>query len=238
MEYDKRVRDSYLEAKAAALKAKQEYEEAAALLEIKEVELQAEIDNLEGQLGELQTQLEELQSDIDGYASVIKSYEASEKKVEAEIKAMAEELKKQESPPTATGSYTWPTPSCKIVTSKYGWRNISYYGYTRFHNGVDIGAGMGTAVVAADGGTVTVSTRDGGGYGTYIAINHGNGRQTIYAHLSSRVAMVGDTVTKGQVIGYSGSTGNSTGPHLHFEIYINGNTVNPLQYFSGYIYNN
>ncbi|MBQ5671263.1 MAG: DUF436 family protein, partial [Oscillospiraceae bacterium] len=101
------------------------------------------------------------------------------------------------------------------------------------HAGIDIGAAMGTPIVASDGGNVIVSTYDGG-YGNYVMINHGDGRSTLYGHMSSRAVSVGQTVTKGQVIGYVGSTGNSTGPHIHFEIRVNGGTVNPLKYFSGY----
>lgn len=233
LEYDKRVRDNYLSSQAAALQAKQEYEEAAALLEVKEVELQAEIETLESELGALQTELEALQSDIDGYASVINQYAADEKRIDKEIKAMQEELKKQQTPPTATGSYIWPSKSSYVVTSKYGWRTISLYGTSKFHAGIDIGASMGTAILAADGGNITVSTYDGG-YGNYVMINHGDGRATLYGHMSSRAVSVGQTVTQGQVIGYVGSTGNSTGPHIHFEIRVNGGTVNPLNYFSGY----
>lgn len=237
MEYDTRVRNNYLQAKADALTAKEEYEAAAAELEVKEVELNEEITSIEGELTTLQTQLEALQSDINGYASVIAEYEAAENAIDAQIKKMTEELKAQQTPPTATGSYTWPTPSCKIITSRYGNRTIELYGYERFHAGVDIGASMGAAIVAADGGTVTVSTY-GGGYGNYVMINHGEGRVTLYGHMSARAVSAGATVTKGQVIGYVGSTGNSTGPHLHFEVRVNGSCVNPLQYFSGYTFYN
>jgi len=188
---------------------------------------------LEAELTERQTELETLQKDIKGYESVINQYAADEKRIDREIKAMQEELKKQQTPPTATGSYMWPSTSCYVVTSKYGWRTISLYGTAKFHAGIDIGAAMGTAIVASDGGNVIVSTYDGG-YGNYVMINHGDGRSTLYGHMSSRAVSVGQTVTKGQVIGYVGSTGNSTGPHIHFEIRVNGGTVNPLKYFSGY----
>ena len=235
MEYDKRIHDNYVSAKEAALLAKQEYETAAAELEVQEVALQTEIDRLTGELSTLQTELDRLRADIDGYAAVINKYAADEARIDAEIKKMAEELKKQQTPPTSTGSYTWPSPSCKAITSGYGMRKISLYGYEKFHAGIDIGASMGSSIVAADGGTVTVSTYDGG-YGNYIMINHGNGRVTLYAHMSSRAVTVGTTVNKGQVIGYVGSTGNSTGPHLHFEVRNNGGTVDPLTYFSGYYF--
>ena len=234
MEYDTRARANYLAARAAADTAREEYEAAAAELEVKEAELQAEIDRLEGELGLIQTELEDIQSNIKDYQSVIGSYEASERAIDKEIKAMEEQYKKEQTPPTATGNWTWPCPSVWRVTSKYGYRNISLYGYTRLHAGIDVGAPMGTPIVAADGGNVTLSRYDNSGYGSYVMINHGNGRVTLYAHMSARAVSVGQTVTKGQVIGYVGSTGNSTGPHLHFEIRLNGKTVDPLQYFSGY----
>ena len=233
MEYDKRVHDNYVAAKNAAEQAKAEYEAAAAELEIKEVELQDEIDRLEGELGLLQTQLEALQSDINAYAAVIQQYAADEKRIDKQIEQMAEELKKQQTPPNSTGSYIWPCPSSKAVSSGYGNRTIDLYGYQKFHAGIDIAAGMGNNIIAADGGTVIVSGYDGG-YGNYIMINHGEGRVSLYAHMSSRAVSVGTNVTKGQVIGYVGSTGNSTGPHLHFEVRVNGGTVDPLKYFSGY----
>lgn len=235
MEYDKRIHDNYVSAKDAALLAKQEYEAAAAELEVQEVELQTEIDRLTGELSVLQTELDRLRADIDGYAAVINKYASDEARIDAEIKKMAEELKKQQTPPTSTGSYVWPCPSNKGITSGYGMRKISLYGYEKFHAGIDVGAPMGSTIIAADGGTVIVSTYDGG-YGNYIMINHGGGRVTLYAHMSSRAAGVGETVNKGQVIGYVGSTGNSTGPHLHFEVRNNGGTVDPLTYFTGYYF--
>ncbi len=235
MAYDKRVEDEYKTAKAAAMAAKEEYEASVAELAVQEEELQGEIDALQVQMDEAQKEINLLQSNIDEYSKVIAQYVSSEKAIDAEIKKMQDELKRQQKPPTATGSYMWPSPSCWLVTSKYGMRELAIYGYPRMHAGVDIGASAGSAIVAADGGIVTTST-NGGGYGNYVMINHGDGRSTLYAHMSARAVFVNDEVTKGQVIGYVGSTGNSTGPHLHFEVRINGGTVDPLKYFSGYTY--
>lgn len=114
------------------------------------------------------------------------------------------------------------------VTSEFGWRNCPYHG-RELHSGLDMSAATGTPIRAALSGTVTKSCRTNS-YGNYTVIDHGNGITTAYAHQSERLAKVGDTVTVGQVIGLVGSTGNSTGPHLHFEVRVNGSLVNPRSY--------
>ena len=133
-----------------------------------------------------------------------------------------------------TGSFTWPVPSSRLVTSLYGNRMHPILGYERYHSGVDINGAAGAAVVAADSGTVILKEYDPGGYGNYLVISHGNGTTTLYAHMSSVAVNKDDVVSKGQTIAYVGSTGLSTGPHLHFEITVGGGRVNPLSYFSGY----
>ena len=100
----------------------------------------------------------------------------------------------------------------------------------RNHNGEDIGAPSGTPILAADSGTVVTNTYNAGGYGNYVVINHGNGYATLYGHMSSSAVTLGQTVAKGQVIGYVGSTGLTTGPHLHFEVRYNGALTDPLSY--------
>ena len=136
--------------------------------------------------------------------------------------------------PTSTGSYIWPTPNSRLITSLYGNRMHPILGYERYHSGVDINGAAGAAIIAADTGKVILSSYDPGGYGNYLVISHGNGMTTLYAHMTSAAVGQGAVVTKGQTIGYVGSTGLSTGPHLHFEITVNGGRVNPLSYFSGY----
>ena len=134
----------------------------------------------------------------------------------------------------STGTYIWPVnDSRRCVTSPFGWRVHPVYGTRRFHNGIDIGTWYGCAIYAADSGTVTTSEYDSS-YGNYVMISHGNGRYTLYAHMSSRAVSVGQTVTQGQTIGYVGSTGTSTGNHCHFETWVNGSRVDPLGYFSTY----
>lgn len=128
-----------------------------------------------------------------------------------------------------TGSLRWPVPSCTSISSGFG----SRWGTT--HKGIDIPASYGSAIVAADSGTVIqagygISGSGYGGYGNVVAIDHGNGIITLYAHMSSVATSAGATVAKGQTIGYVGSTGNSTGNHCHFEVRYNGVARNPLNY--------
>jgi len=126
-------------------------------------------------------------------------------------------------PNRGTGRLMWPVVG--QLTSAFGKRRWD------FHSGVDIAAPTGTPVYAADGGVVTTSGRVGS-YGQMIMIDHGGGRVvTVYGHLSARLAQVGQHVEKGQVIGYVGSTGHSTGPHLHFEVRLNGQCVDPIALF-------
>lgn len=138
----------------------------------------------------------------------------------------------------SSGGYTWPTPGFYYLSSEWNEDRTTYN-----HGAIDIAGGgiMGARVVAADSGTVAYtntycphnwgkysSCGCGGGYGKYVWINHGNGKETIYAHLSSVAVSEGQTVSKGQTIGYVGSTGYSTGPHLHFECRYNGVKYNPM----------
>ena len=117
-----------------------------------------------------------------------------------------------------------------VVTSEFGNRRDPFTGERRGHSGMDLAVPTGTSVRAALPGTVTVSTYNRGGYGYYVMIDHGNGLSTLYGHNSQLLARVGQTVEAGDVIALSGSTGRSTGPHLHFEVRINGERTNPRSY--------
>lgn len=123
----------------------------------------------------------------------------------------------------ATGSFVRPCSG--YLTSRFGYR------WGRSHNGIDVGASTGTPIYAADGGVITMSGWNGG-YGKMIVINHENGYVTYYAHCSRLLYSPGKRVAKGDVIAYVGNTGNSTGPHLHFEVRLNGSPRNPLNYVS------
>ncbi len=128
--------------------------------------------------------------------------------------------------------FLWPAPSCHYVSSPYGWRSSGW------HNGIDLvksgGGALGTPVIASRSGRVEVVQRSNSGYGNMVLINHGDGYKTRYAHMvkGSITVSVGEYVDAGQTIGRVGSTGNSTGPHLHFEVIRNGETQNPKNYIS------
>ena len=160
-----------------------------------------------------------------------------EQEEDARIAARIEELERLEllknAGVTATGTYLWPSADSYYVTSTFGMRLHPILGYTRMHYGIDIGASYGTKIYASDGGVV-ITSEESYSYGNYVMIAHGNGRYTLYAHMSVRLVSVDDVVSQGDVIGYVGATGYATGPHIHFEIYENDERVDPLQFFSNY----
>lgn len=142
----------------------------------------------------------------------------------------------------AGDGWTWPIPGCYTITGGYG-EGRSY----ESHGGTDIAASIGTPIYAANSGTVIDTSNDcshssagvggcnhGGGYGNHVWIQHDNGYQTIYGHMINTAVSTGEYVSKGQLIGYSGSTGWSTGPHLHFELRINGVRSNPMALFPSF----
>lgn len=128
----------------------------------------------------------------------------------------------------SSGMFAWPLPYTHTLTSTFGTR------WGRLHGGLDIADGgvYGQPIYASASGTVTFSGGDNSGYGNYVIIDHGSGYTTLYGHCSSLVAVTGQYVNQGDLIGYVGSTGNSTGPHLHFEIRLNGEKMDPLGYTS------
>lgn len=147
------------------------------------------------------------------------------------------EQPKIEQPSTSaiTPSLT-PLPKLKaIITSPFGIRNHPTLGRPVKHNGIDFGSGRGTEIYAAGDGKVILSEFNNS-FGNYIVIEHKNGQSSAYAHLDKLAISKGDVVTKGQIIGYSGSTGRSTGPHLHYEVRVNGTPVDPKDYLLEYKY--
>ena len=133
-----------------------------------------------------------------------------------------------------TGIFQWPLPQSYTITSWFGYREDPFTGEIAYHSGTDIAAPEGTPILAAADGTVTIANAIdswGGGYGYHIKVNHNDTFDTLYAHCSSICVTVGQEVKQGEVIGYVGTTGNSTGNHLHFEVWQNGERTDALGFF-------
>ncbi|MDL2288377.1 peptidoglycan DD-metalloendopeptidase family protein [Oscillospiraceae bacterium OttesenSCG-928-F05] len=155
--------------------------------------------------------------------------EAAEKEAQKEIQSMMAELAKKNSVYVG-GDFAWPINGYYNVTSPFGMRLHPVLKVNKMHTGVDIGAPQGASITAMNSGTV-ITAGYNNGYGNYVVIDHGGGRATLYAHMSKILVAKGQSVTKGGEIGKVGSTGYSTGPHLHFEVIIDGEQTNPMQYF-------
>lgn len=161
-------------------------------------------------------------------------YEAAEQQLakeseqlESQILAMVNASKSSKS--VTKGSGTMAMPLKASITSPFGWRRHPIFGVRKFHSGVDLAGPNHSPIKAADSGNVLYSGWYGG-YGKVVIVSHGNGLATLYAHMSKTNAKPGDNVKKGDVVGYEGSTGFSTGPHLHFEVRVNGKPNNPLNF--------
>lgn len=157
--------------------------------------------------------------------------EASGKAVDAPKDTEKKTSSSSSSGAKATGSLSWPLPASDYITSGFGHRESPTAGASSNHQGIDIGAATGSSITAADGGTVITASYSSSA-GNYVVISHGNGLSTVYMHCSKLLVSEGDTVSKGQTIAKVGSTGYSTGPHLHFGVRKNGSYVNPTDYVS------
>ena len=247
MKSDRDLENSYKEAVTDLKTVKSEYEEAR--LELKEQK--AELTNLSAQLekdiAEANAAIQELEGDISANSAILSQLNAQDKEMQDKINQKIKELNEQNKPsnpsnpsnpskPSGSGTLTvWPS-YCTYITSVQGNRVDPITGQHGTHGGTDIGASYGSAIYAAGSGTVVTAYNNSaynGGYGNYAMINHGNGIQTLYAHMSVCSVTVGQTVSAGQTIGYVGSTGRSTGPHLHFEVRVNGSRVDPQSYYPG-----
>lgn len=210
-------------------------------LEEQEESLQSDLDDLNDLLDENKEALDELYKANGDAEDAIKQAELESKEINDKITQYYKDLAQSssltsDSITVSKTGYTWPCPGNYTLTSLWNEDRSTYN-----HGAIDIGAGYGSQVVAAYDGTVidvfngcshnwgkSSSCGCGGGYGNYVMIDHGNGKMTIYGHLTTATAEIGEKVKTGQTIGFVGSTGNSTGPHLHFECRLGGVKYNPM----------
>ncbi len=221
---------------------KKELEELKKSLEEDKKELEAVMTEADAKKATLDKKYEELNGEVYSLSALAKQYEENKEAIErgmadaqAEIDAFF--LNGMLGGSYVGGEFIYPVPYTRNITSYYGPRTFDN-GYQDYHTGIDFAASgcYGAAIVAANSGTVTFTKTTyvpGKGYGKYLIVDHGGGKSTLYGHCSSIAVTTGQYVTQGQTIAYIGSTGFSTGAHLHFEIRINGKHVNPLPYLTG-----
>lgn len=239
-EMQQKLRDAKVEVEAekAQLEVKRaELQKAENELSATQAEIVAKSNEVNKKLRELNYQTKQLQVSIEKYNSEMDSIDAE---IEAFLKAQ------QASKPNNNNSgsssqnanskgWIWPVPySSSYITSPYGYRNDPISGAYKFHSGIDISmpSAMGKNLVAVKSGTVIRTVHSNSGYGNYVMVDHGGGYVSLYAHCKSLNVSQGQYVNQGQVIAYIGTSGYSTGPHVHFEIRYNGEKMNPSNYVS------
>jgi murein DD-endopeptidase MepM/ murein hydrolase activator NlpD len=219
-------------------------------------EKQAELDELAARIGKTSATLQEKQADLSDWQKKEDALNATSDALDSTIAALQKELAAKQAAAAAAaaakgkaaaaaakappqGSLTWPYPGDYVIHSGFGMRMHPIYHVYKMHTGVDLGGAYGNPIVAAAAGTVIIASapvagQNTGGtdFGNYIVIDHGGGVATLYGHCKELYVSVGDTVVAGQKIAACGSTGTSTGPHLHFEVRINGVQVDPAPYIT------
>ena len=227
--YDKKLFDKMTDEKNKIEESKNHIETLKNEQEQAQADLKEQNAALEQKRQESENYISELEQDIEAYKKAYAEKEAAENALKSQLQGTLSRSTGA-NVVIGNGEFTWPLPGYSATSSSYGWRVHPILGTRKFHSGSDIPAPTGTTIYAAAGGRVVIAGWNGG-YGNCVSIDHGNGKATLYGHMSSIAVSNGQTVSKGQVIGRVGSTGMSTGAHLHFEVLINGSPTNPLQYF-------
>ena len=237
-EYDRKMLDAYMETTRQIAEIKDRLEQEEAELEDDKGSLESEQNALEELISAKETQITTYQTDINNKEEAVKEYEAEiaaqneiiktlENRIAEERKRLEQENKKLRS--YDGGMFKFPCPNYTRISDDYGMRMHPILGVEKFHNGVDLAAPSGSPILAAYDGDV-VAAGYSSSMGNYVMIDHGDSLITIYMHASSLSVSTGQTVSKGQRIGSVGSTGRSTGPHLHFGVRVNGDYVSPWKY--------
>ena len=242
MAYDNEVMDQLIATREELERLQADLESARAEEQAAKEQQEAKKAEQQAKVAEAQALLDQINADVAEVNRQLDAEDAAAANLQAEIakkqKQLEEERKQQNVtlPPTGSG-YQWPLPSsCLALTSAFGYRIHPISGQPHSHTGIDVSAAGGTPIYAAKGGQVIMSEYGSGvnwSYGNFVVIDHGDGTTTLYAHMSSRAVSEGQMVTQGQTIGYVGNTGNSKGNHLHLEVRVNGQRVDPEGCFPG-----
>lgn len=225
----KEIRDEIEARKVELEEEKEEQEELLSELESQKSAVNRAIDAKTQEIASYQAQINTAAGEQSDYEKQLAEQEKLLDQIEAQIAAAAAARAAAEDGDGGASGFLWPCPASHRITSSFGPRTAPTAGASTYHKGIDIGAGSGSSIVAAASGRVTTSTYSSSA-GNYVVISHGNGVSTVYMHASALYVSEGETVSQGQTIAAVGSTGYSTGPHLHFGVIVNGSYVNPLNY--------
>ena len=234
MAYDNEVMDQLIATREELERLQGELESARAEEQAAKEQQEAKKAEQQAKVAEAQALVEQINADVAEVNRQLDEESAAASEIQAEIakkqKQLEEERKQNNIVISSETGYLWPLPGYYRLSSQFGYRIHPITGVAHSHTGIDIPASGGTPILAAKSGQVVTSAYHYS-YGNYVVIDHGNGNSTLYAHMSSRAVSEGQMVTQGQVIGYVGTTGSSTGNHLHFEVRDNYTRVDPESKF-------
>ena len=234
MAYDNEVMDQLIATREELERVQGELESARAEEQAAKEQQEAKKAEQQAKVAEAQALVDQINADAAEVNRQLDAESAAAAEIQAEIakkqKQLEEERKQNNIVISSESGYLWPLPGYYRLSSLFGYRIHPITGVAHSHTGIDIPASGGTPILAAKSGQVVTSAYHYS-YGNYVVIDHGNGNSTLYAHMSSRAVSEGQMVTQGQVIGYVGTTGSSTGNHLHFEVRDNYTRVDPESKF-------
>ena len=230
MAYDNQVMDQLIAIREQIAQDKADLETARQEQQSAKEEQEAAKANLKSQEAEVDALISQISSQEDQVEKAHAQLQAAAAAVDKEIAAAEKELAAQISNVVSESGFMWPLSGYNTLSSLFGSRVHPVTGKANNHTGIDIPAPSGTPIKAAKSGVVTTSTYNSS-YGNYVVVSHSDGTSTLYAHMVRRGVSKGQTVSQGQTIGYVGTTGSSTGNHLHFEVRVNGVRKDPVSFF-------